>query len=135
MKAIQYQAYGDYAENRLVDLPRPQLGDTGVLVEMRTVGINPLDNTFRSGAHYAATPQNLPRIGGQTGVGVVVETRSERFAVGDRVFVRILGSGLTADGVWREFVDAPAESLSHIPDDIDDDRAAAFMAGYGYLTA
>jgi NADPH2:quinone reductase len=134
MKAIQYRAYGDYAENRLVDLPRPQLGDTGVLVEMRIVGINPLDNTFRSGNHYAATPHNLPRIGGQTGVGVVVETRSEGFAVGDRVFVRLSGAGLTTDGAWREFVDAPAESLSHIPDEIDDQRAAAFMAGYGYLT-
>ena len=27
----------------------------------RRVGINPLDNTFRSGHHYAATPENLPR--------------------------------------------------------------------------
>ena len=33
-------------------------------------------------------------VGGQTGVGVVVETRSEGFAVGDRVFVRRPGFGL-----------------------------------------
>jgi NADPH:quinone reductase-like Zn-dependent oxidoreductase len=64
MKAVQYIAYGDYAENRIVDLPRPQIEPGEALVEMRVMGINPLDNTFRSAHHYAAIPQNLPRIGG-----------------------------------------------------------------------
>ena len=67
MKAIQYRSYGDYTENRFVDLPQPALRDGEVLVAMRTVGINPLDNMFRSGHFYGATPENLPRIGGQTG--------------------------------------------------------------------
>ena len=88
MKAIQYQSYGNYSENRLVELPRPQLREGEVLIEMRSVGINPLDNTFRSGNYYMATPQNLPRIGGQTGAGAVVESKSDAFNVGDRVFVR-----------------------------------------------
>ena len=134
MKAIQYQSYGDYSENRLVELPRPQLRDGEVLVEMRTVGINPLDNTFRSGHIYLATPQNLPRIGGQTGAGAVVETKSDAFNVGDRVFVRAPGFGLMADGTWREFVAAPAAGLSRIPEGIDDEHAAAYLAGAGYLT-
>ena len=46
MKAIQYRSYGDYTENRFVDLPQPALRDGEVLVAMRTVGINPLDNSF-----------------------------------------------------------------------------------------
>ena len=49
---------------------------------MHTVGVNPLDHTFRSGHIYMATPQNLPRIGGQTGAGVVAETKSGGFHVG-----------------------------------------------------
>ena len=134
MKAIQYRSYGDYSENRLVELPRPQLQGGEVLVQMRTVGVNPLDNTFRSGHIYLATPQNLPRIGGQTGAGAVVETKSEAFKVGDRVFVRASGFGLIADGTWREFVAAPAATLSRTPDAIDDDHAAAYLAGAGYLT-
>ena len=85
IKAIQYRAYGGYAENRFVDLPAPTPNDGQVLVRMHTVGINPLDNTFRSGHHYAATPENLPRVGGQMGAGVVVETKSPNFKVGDRV--------------------------------------------------
>src|SRR5262245_15330186 len=111
MKSIQYRSYGDYSENRLVELPRPQLQEGEVLVQMRTVGVNPLDNTFRSGHIYLATPQNLPRIGGQTGAGAVVETKNDAFKVGDRVFVRASGFGLIADGTWREFVAAPAAAL------------------------
>ena len=134
MKAIQYRSFGDYSENRLIELPRPQLQDGEVLVEMRMVGINPLDNTFRSGHIYFATPANLPRIGGQTGVGTVVETASNGFKIGDRVFVRGPGMGLVTDGVWREFVAAPAAVLSHVPEGVDDDHAAAYLAGSGYLT-
>src|SRR5262245_17575107 len=135
MKAIQYRSYGDYSENRLVELPRPQLREGEVLVQMRTVGVNPLDNTFRSGHIYLATPENLPRIGGQTGVGVVVETRSAEVKAGERVFVRTPGSGLMVDGTWREYVAAPAAGLTRVPTAVDDNHAAAFVAGAGYLTA
>ncbi|RDK08386.1 quinone oxidoreductase family protein [Cupriavidus lacunae] len=134
MKAIQYQAYGSYQENRVVDVERPQPKDGEVLVEMRAVGINPLDNTFRAGHIYFSTPDNLPRIGGQTGVGVVVESRSSDFNAGDRVFVRGQGLGLVADGTWREYVTTPAAGLAHVPEDLDDNRAAAFLAGAGYLS-
>lgn len=135
MKAIQYRTYGGYQENRLVDLERTRLKEGEVLVEMRTVGINPLDNTFRSGHIYLATPENLPRVGGQTGVGVVVGSGNTAFKVGDRVFVSSPALGLAADGTWREFVSAPASALSRVPAEIDDDHAAAFLAGAGYLSA
>jgi NADPH:quinone reductase len=134
MKAIQYSAYGGYAENRLVDIPAPIASDGQALVEMRTVGVNPLDNTFRSGQIFIATPENLPRVGGQMGAGVVVEPRNTSFKAGDRVFVTGPGFGLVADGVWRDLVAAPAAGLWPIPDNIDDDHAAAFLAGAGYLT-
>src|SRR5499427_10318950 len=115
MKAIQYRAYGGYQENRVVELDCPQPKDGEVLVEMRAVGINPLDNTFRSGHIYLATPENLPRVGGQTGVGVVVGSGNTAFKVGDRVFVSSAGLGLAADGTWHEFVSAPASALSPVP--------------------
>ena len=134
MKAIQYRTYGGYQENRVVDLERTRLKEGEVLIEMRTVGINPLDNTFRSGHIYFATPENLPRVGGQTGVGVVVQSENTAFKVGDRVLVSSPGLGLAADGTWREFVSAPASALSRVPAGIDDDHAAAFLAGAGYLS-
>jgi NADPH:quinone reductase-like Zn-dependent oxidoreductase len=134
MHAVQYQAYGGYQENRVVDLPVPMARDGEVLVQMRTVGVNPLDNTFRAGHHPAANAQNLPRIGGQTGVGVVVEKGQSSFAAGDRVIVFGAGFGRTADGTWREYVAASPAALSPVPAGVDDDTAAAFVAGFGYLT-
>jgi len=123
MKAIQYQAYGSYEENRLVEVDRPKPKDGEVLVKMSTVGINPLDNTFRSGHIYLATPANVPRVGGHTA-----------HQAGDRVFVGALGWGLVTDGTWREYVAAPAAAISPIPANIDDDVAAAYLAGAGYLS-
>ncbi len=134
MKAIRYGAYGGYEENRLVELETPRPGDGEALVEMRSVGINPLDNTLRSGRHYAATPENLPRIGGQTGVGVVVESKASELSVGERVFVAGKGFGVVADGTWRDYVATPAAGLIRVPAALDDDHAAAFLAGAGYLT-
>jgi len=134
MLAVQYQGYGDYQENRIVDLPRPQPIDGEVLVEMHSVGINPLDNTLRSGHFYAATPENLPRIGGQTGVGVVLESKSPDLAAGDRVFVSGKGFGVTVDGTWRQLIALPATGLKRVPVNVDDNHAAAFLAGAGYLT-
>jgi len=121
MKAIQYQAYGSYEENRLVEVDRPKPKDSEVLVKMSTVGINPLDNTFRSGHIYLATPANVPRVGGQTGAGVVVESRHPAHQAGDRVFVGAMGWVLVTDGTWREYVAAPAAAISPIPANIDDD--------------
>jgi NADPH:quinone reductase-like Zn-dependent oxidoreductase len=134
MKAIQYRAYGGYDENRPVELPIPKPATGEVLVKMRAVGINPLDDTFRGGHIFLATPANLPRIGGQTGVGFVEESTVGDFKRGDRVFVTGRGFGLVADGTWREFVAAAATGLSHVPTHIEDDVAAAFLAGAGYIT-
>jgi len=134
MQAIQYLAYGGYEQNRLVDLPRPAPAVGEVLVRMRTVGVNPLDDTVRGGQIFFATPENLPRVGGQTGVGVVVESTVEDFKPGERVFVTGRGFGLLVDGTWREFVSAPAAGLTRVPETIDDAHAAAYLAGAGYMT-
>jgi NADPH:quinone reductase-like Zn-dependent oxidoreductase len=134
MKAIQYRAYGGYQENRVVEVERPQPKDGEVLVQMRAVGINPLDDTFRSGHIYMSTPENLPRIGGQSGVGVVIETRSDDFKPGDRVFVKGPLWGLATDGTWREYVAASPALLARVPAELDDLHAAAYLAGAGYLT-
>jgi NADPH:quinone reductase-like Zn-dependent oxidoreductase len=134
MKAIQYRAYGGYEQNRLVDLAQPSPAAGEVLVRMRTVGVNPLDDTMRAGQIFFATPEALPRVGGQTGMGVVVHSTVEDFKPGDRVFVTGRGFGLLVDGTWREFVSAPAAGLTPVPAHIDDAHAAAYLAGAGYVT-
>lgn len=134
MKAIQYQVYGGYPANKFVAIDPPGFESEGVLVRMKFGGVNPLDNTFRSGHFLASTPQNLPRIGGQTGVGVVVRSTSPKFPAGTRVFVMGIGMGIVADGTWREFLVASESSLIQVPDNVSSESAAAFLAGGGYIT-
>ena len=134
MRAVQYQAFGDYSENRFVELPDTRLADGEVLLEMRTVGINPLDNTFRSGHHRASTMSNLPRIGGQSGVGVVLDAGGSSFSVGQRVIVGGGGFGRTIDGTWTNRMSVAPSFLSTAPESFNDDTLAAFVAGAGYLT-
>ena len=60
MKAIQYQAYGSYEENRLVEVDRPKPKDGEALAKMSIVGINPLDNTFAPGTSTSRRPPMDP---------------------------------------------------------------------------
>ena len=63
IKAIQYRAYGAYAENRFVDLPAPAANDGQVLVRMHTVGINPRRNPNAPHARttlVSVGPQSTP---------------------------------------------------------------------------
>jgi NADPH:quinone reductase-like Zn-dependent oxidoreductase len=87
MKAIQYRPYGG---------PEPSNGD--VLVEMR---INPLLRHLSLGAFLRRDAREPAAYRRADGSGVVVETKSADFTIGDRVIVTGKGYGLVADGTWR----------------------------------
>jgi len=116
MKAIQYRAYGGYAENKFVDLPAPACKRrSGTRADAhgrdQSAGITP----FAPATTMLPRPRICRGVGGQMGAGVVVETKSPSFSVGDRVFVTGLGFGVIADGAWRELLAAPAAGLMPIP--------------------
>jgi NADPH2:quinone reductase len=131
MRAIVYEQFGGYEQAKLMDVPRPVPEDGEVLLAMRTAGCNPLDNTFRSGHHPAANSTNLPRVGGQNGVGVAVETKSPLFSIGNRAIVSLGGFGRTVDGAWCEFMKASASALEAAPEGVNDDTAAAYVSERG----
>jgi NADPH:quinone reductase len=67
-------------DNKFVDLPAPAANrGSGTRADAHGRD-HPLDNTFRSGHDYAATAENLPRVGAQMGAGMVVETKSPSFS-------------------------------------------------------
>jgi NADPH2:quinone reductase len=134
MRAIRYEQFGGYEQAKLVELPRPVPKDDEVLLAMRTVGCHPLDNTFRSTKHPAATAENRPRVVGQSGVGIVAETNSSLFSIDDRAIVSGGGFRRTVDGTWREFIVVAATALTPAPEGVDDNTAAAVGAGAGYLS-
>jgi NADPH2:quinone reductase len=111
MKAIQIEEFGGPEVLRYVEVDEPAPGDGEVLVEVARSGINFAD-THATRNDYLAE-QSLPLIPGAEISG--------RTGDGRRV-AALLGSG-----GYAERVAVPEALLVPIPDEVDDDRAAALL--------
>lgn len=101
-----------------IELPPPGPGE--VRVRHRAIGLNYIDVYFRTGAYPAPTSPFVP---GNEGAGIVVGIGDgvSGFSRGDRVaYAANLGAYATERNI-------SASQLVHLPDDVDDDVAAAMM--------
>lgn len=125
MKAFQLQQYDkkNLALN-CVDLPRPQVAPTEVLIEVKAAGVNPLDNMITRGDVKMITPYALPQTMGNECAGVIVEVGSEvsDFAVGDAVFARL---PISRPGAFAEYVAVPADAVARMPEGLSFEEAAS----------
>lgn len=94
------------------------------IVRMAAATVGHIDRTVWSGRFLAHPP--LPYIPGVEAAGIVVA--SDRFAAGQRVWVRGGGLGTLTDGTWCEFIDAPDEALGLLPDDVPMALGSAFFS-------
>ncbi len=101
-----------------VDLPPPGPGE--VRMQHRAVGLNYIDTYHRRGIY----PIDLPAGLGSEAAGVVeaVGDGVADFAVGDRV-----GTFGPARGAYATARNVAATQLLHLPDDVDDETAAALL--------
>jgi NADPH:quinone reductase len=111
MKAIQIQEFGGPEVFEYRDLPDPEPGEGRTLVEVARVGVNFAD-THTTRNDYLAS-QELPLIPGAEVSG--------RTADGRRV-AALLGSG-----GYAQRVAIPTATLIPLPDEVDDDQAAAIL--------
>jgi NADPH:quinone reductase-like Zn-dependent oxidoreductase len=116
------------------ELPEPLVGRTSILVRVGLAGINPIDWKTRAGK---AGSRSFPLVLGQDFAGIVerVGDGVTRFVPGDRVFgiARENGSFVQTTVVPDDRRDSP---IARIPDDLDDERAAALpTAGLTALAA
>lgn len=111
MKAIQIEEFGGPEVLRHVELPDPEPGEGEVLVEVARSGVNFAD-THATRNDYLAE-QSLPLIPG----GEI----SGRTTDGRRVAALLGGGG------YAQKVAVPEAHLIPLPDQIDDDQAAALL--------
>lgn len=111
MKAVQIQEFGGPEKLQVVEVPDPVAADGEVLVEVARSGINFAD-THATRNDYLAE-QSLPLIPGAEVSG--------RTPDGRRV-AALLGSG-----GYAEKVAVPEQLLVPIPDEVDDEAAAALL--------
>jgi NADPH2:quinone reductase len=111
VKAVQIQEFGGPEVLKHVEVPEPEPGEGEVLVEVARSGVNFAD-THATRNDYLAE-QQLPLIPG----GEV----SGRTPDGTRVAAMLGGGG------YAQKVAVPKDFLIPVPDEVDDDRAAALL--------
>ncbi|WP_232519372.1 NADP-dependent oxidoreductase [Caballeronia insecticola] len=124
MRAIQQTEWGSLDSMKLVDVPRPTLLPTEVLVRVKAVGVNPIDyHTAMSRGYMNAL--SLPHIPGWDIAGIVEEVGfgTNRFKVGDEVFG--FPRFPRAAGGFAEYAAVPSRQVALKPPNISFEGASA----------
>lgn len=124
MKAIVLKEAGNVDNLAYVELAKPTIKEGEVLIQVKAISINPVDVKSRAGKGvYGRIKTENPLILGWDISGIVEETKSSAFKVGDEVFgmVNFPGHGKA----YAEYVAAPANQLALKPKNISFEDAAA----------
>jgi NADPH2:quinone reductase len=124
MRAVVCHELGPPSLLRVEELPDPDPGADGVVVEVEAAGVNYVDALLVAGK-YQIKPK-VPFVPGTESAGRVVETGPDvsGLRVGQRVLV---SAGL---GSYASRVVAKPGSVTGIPDVLDASRAATFTQSY-----
>jgi NADPH2:quinone reductase len=128
MKAIVVREFGPAEVMKLEDVPHPAPGPGQVVVQVKAVGINPVDTYIRSGT-YVRKP-NLPYTPG-TDVGGVVESVGANVTSvkkGDRVYTHGTANGY---GGYAEATLCDEPQVHLLPDHVSFAQGAAMGVPYG----
>jgi NADPH:quinone reductase len=120
MRAMRAETFSGYEGLKLIELPKPAVTKTKVLVRITAAGVTPLDHTILSGKFHGS---KAPLVLGNEGAGVVEQGGGTAFPVGSRVM--FFGTyGAFEDGTDSEWVAVRKGDLCLIPDNVDDVSAA-----------
>lgn len=119
VNGVQVREHGGPEVLTYTEVPVGTPGPGELLVDLRVAGVNYIDTYYRSGAY----PAELPFTVGVEGAGVVraVGPEAEGFAEGQRV------AWTMTPGSYAEQVVVPASAAVRVPDEIDDETAAALL--------
>ncbi|WP_158893511.1 NADP-dependent oxidoreductase [Amycolatopsis anabasis] len=122
MRAISQEVLGGPEVLTVVELDRPTLGPSDVLVRVHAAGVNPTDWMHRTTGLYLGTP---PFVLGWDVSGVVeaVGAGVTLYKPGDEVFGML--DYPRGAGAYAEYVAAPSRNFARKPSGMDHVRAAA----------
>lgn len=125
-RTVVATAYGGPEVLEVIDQDVPPPGPGEVVVEMRAIGVNPIDYKLYSGA-FGVDPARLPIRPGTEGAGVVlaVGTGTASVRVGDEVIV------YAGEGAYSDVVLAEADSVLPKPDSMSWESAACLLSSGG----
>lgn len=128
MKAIQYNDYGNSDVLKQVEVPVPSVQNgNDVLVQVKAVGVNPIDIKIRMGFMKAVRPVEMPFVPGGEAAGIIVAIGDDvsAFKVGDEVIA------LTRTNGYAEYVTAHENSVLLKPQGLSFAEAASIGVNIG----
>src|SRR3989344_7447643 len=90
MKAFAINTYGTNDVVRLIEVPKPTINPSEILVKIKAASVNPVDFKIRDGQLKMVSSYKFTLILGNDCSGIVEEVGSKvtRFKVGDAIFSR-----------------------------------------------
>jgi NADPH:quinone reductase len=132
MKAIRVQQFGDPSVMKVEEVPETSAGAAHVVVDIKAVGVNPVDTYIRSG-QYASLPP-LPYTPGSDAAGIVASVGRDvhELKQGDRVYISGTIAG-RAYGSYAERAICTTDQVHHLPAHVSFAQGAG--VGVPYVTA
>lgn len=125
MKAIRIHEFGTPEVMQLEDVPSPTPTADEVLIEIKAVGVNPVDTYVRGGKYGA---REFPFTPGFDGAGVVLQVGPgvQAFSPGQRVFTACF-----AGGTYAQQCLCPAAQVYALPKNVSFVQGATLGVPYG----
>lgn len=128
MKAIQYTEYGRSNVIEYVEVPTPLIqSENEILIQVKAVGVNPIDMKIRLGLMKAARPVVMPFIPGGEASGVIIDVGKNvsKFKVGDEVVV------LAKKHAYAQYITATEDFVLLKPNKLSFEEAASIGINLG----
>ena len=125
MKVVQIDNYSKTIDSvKIREINIPEIKPDEVLVRVKSVGINPVDNMITRGEVKLITPYSFPLTIGNELAGVIEKTGEKvtEFKEGDQVFSRLPTNKI---GAFAEYVAINKKDLAKIPEYLSFNEAAA----------
>lgn len=124
MKAVQIKSYSKQINTTLNDVPKPQISDSEVLIQVKAAAVNPVELLILTGRVKLIQDYPMPLTLGNECSGIVEEVGSkvEGFQKGDRVYTRLPINNI---GAFAEYVAVDQKEIAKMPEGYDFATAAA----------
>lgn len=124
MKAVQIKNYSKNIDTILTDIPKPQISDSEVLIQVKAAAVNPLELLILTGSVKLLQDYPMPLTLGNECSGIVEQVGSKvsGFQKGDRVYSRL---PLNKIGAFAEYVAVDQDAIAKMPQGYDFNTAAA----------
>jgi NADPH:quinone reductase-like Zn-dependent oxidoreductase len=124
MKAVQIKKYTKDIQTILNEIPKPEISDSEVLIQVKAAAVNPVELLIMTGSVKLIQNYAMPLTLGNECAGIVEEVGSgvTDFKKGDLVYTRL---PLNKIGAFAEYVAVNAKEIAKMPEGYDFSTAAA----------